>query len=147
VEWLDGQCQVKVQIARTGERPMPGHVYFPEENTHLVLDAQGHLAASHNPPQDGHRPAVTVTFRSAAQRHGAGVVAVLLTGMGRDGVDGMQAVARAGGLTIAQDEASCVVFGMPKEAIAAGAARQVMAPDQIAQALIDRTRTARADSR
>jgi two-component system chemotaxis response regulator CheB len=80
---------------------------------------------------------VTVTFQSAVQRHGAGVIAVLLTGMGRDGVEGMQAVARAGGLTIAQDEASCVVFGMPREAILAGAARHVLPPEEIARTLVE----------
>jgi two-component system chemotaxis response regulator CheB len=116
---------------------MPGHVYFPAEETHLVLDEKGRLAASLAAPVGGHRPAVTLTFQSAAQRYGAGVIAVLLTGMGRDGVDGMQAVARAGGLTIAQDEGSCVVFGMPGEAIAAGAVRHVLSPEAIAQVLAD----------
>jgi two-component system chemotaxis response regulator CheB len=82
---------------------------------------------------------VTTTFQSVAQRHGAAVIAVLLTGMGRDGVDGMQAVSRAGGLTIAQDEASCVVFGMPREAIAAGAAQRVMPPQEIARTLVEST--------
>jgi two-component system chemotaxis response regulator CheB len=135
VEWLAGQCRVKVRIARDGEPPLPGHVYFPEEDTHLVLDEKGCLAHSHAPPLGGHRPAVSATFESVAKSHGARAVAVLLTGMGRDGVTGMQAVARAGGVTIAQDEASSVVFGMPRNAIEAGAARHVLSPEAIARAL------------
>jgi two-component system, chemotaxis family, protein-glutamate methylesterase/glutaminase len=135
VDWLASQCRIRVEIARSGAPPRAGHVYFPQEDTHLVLDEGGCLQATHAPAVDGHRPSVSTTFLSVAQRCGAAAVAVLLTGMGRDGVEGMQAIARAGGVTIAQDEASSVVFGMPKEAIAAGAARHVLAPEEIAQML------------
>lgn len=137
VDWLAGQCRVKIQVAGSGELLLPGRVYFPAEGTHLLVDRQGRLQASREPPVEGHRPSVTVTFRSVAACYGATAVAVLLTGMGRDGGDGMLAIARAGGMTIAQDEASCVIFGMPRQAIDLGAARRVLPPAQIAAALIE----------
>jgi two-component system, chemotaxis family, protein-glutamate methylesterase/glutaminase len=136
VEWLSSQCRIRVEIARSGVSPRAGHVYFPQEDTHLTLDDGGCLRATNAPPVEGHRPSVSTTFLSVARCCGAAAVAVLLTGMGRDGVEGMQAIARAGGVTIAQDEASSVVFGMPKEAIAAGAARHVLPPEEIARMLL-----------
>jgi two-component system chemotaxis response regulator CheB len=136
VDWLAAQCQMKVKIARSGETPLPGTVYFPAEETHLTVDSRGRLLSSHGAPVGGHRPAVTVLFDSVAEYYGSAAIAVLLTGMGRDGAEGMQAVARAGGVTMAQDEASCVVFGMPRQAIDAGAVRHVLPPLQIGQTLI-----------
>lgn len=136
VSWLGAHCRGKVGIARAGEIPHPGHVYFPAENTHLVLDRQGRMQESGEPPLDGHRPSVTVAFRSAAEYYGDAAIGVLLTGMGRDGGEGMEALARAGALTIAQDEASSVVYGMPRDAVERGAARAVLHLDDIAAALI-----------
>jgi two-component system chemotaxis response regulator CheB len=140
VDWLASQCRIQVRIARDGEAPAPGTAYFPEEQTHLTLGPDGRLRLTRDPPVGGHRPAATVTLQSVARRHGHAAVGVLLTGMGQDGVAGMQAIAEAGGLTIAQDEASCVVFGMPKQAIATGAAQHVMPPAEIAAAIIEAVR-------
>ncbi len=84
---------------------------------------------------DGHCPSVSLTMQSAAATFGAGVLGILLTGMGKDGAVGLLAIARAGGLTIAQDEASSVVFGMPKQAIELGAAQYVMSLTEMAEAL------------
>ena len=137
VSWLAAQCQVKIQIARSGEIPQPGVVYFPVENTHLVIDGKGRLLASGEPPLGGHRPSVTVTFRSVAAYYGEAAIGVLLTGMGRDGSDGMLELAQTGALTIAQDEASCVVYGMPKDAVDRGAARMVLPSGDIARALME----------
>jgi two-component system chemotaxis response regulator CheB len=137
VSWLGAHCRGKVVVARDGEIPRPGSVYFPQEDTHLVVDRNGQLQASDEPPLGGHRPSVTVTFRSVAEHYGDAAIGVLLTGMGRDGGEGMQAMAQAGALTIAQDEASCVIFGMPKDAVERGAARAVLPLDGIARALID----------
>lgn len=136
VEWLDSQCRLRVRIAQPGEMALPGHVYFPAEDTHLEVDGGGHLIASQAPAQDGHRPSVTATFRSVARHYGQGALAILLTGMGSDGASGLQAVFQAGGATIAQDQASCVVFGMPRVAIEMGAARCALPPHEIAQALV-----------
>lgn len=136
VDWLAAQCQVKVKVARSGEMPLPGTVYFPEEGTHLTVDSKGRLFSSHLLPVGGHRPAVTVLFHSVAEYYGSSAVAVLLTGMGNDGAEGMQSISRTGGFTMAQDEASCVVFGMPKQAIDLGAARSILPPLEIGQTLI-----------
>jgi two-component system chemotaxis response regulator CheB len=137
IAWLGAHFRGKVQIARVGEAPAPEHVYFPPENTHLVIDPRGRLQYSHEAPLGGHRPSVTTTFCSVAAYYGGAAVGVLLTGMGRDGGEGMQALAQAGALTIAQDEASCVIYGMPRDAVERGAAGMVLPLDEIARALID----------
>ena len=137
VNWLAAHCKVKVQIALSGETPRPGHVYFPPENTHLGVDGKGRLLASTEPAVGGHRPSVTATFRSVAAYYGDAGMGVLLTGMGRDGGEGMLSLAQAGAPTIAQDEATCVVFGMPRDAIERGAARTVLPLGDIARALIE----------
>ncbi len=137
VSWLDSECQLSIQIAQAGEAPTAGHVYFAPERHHLELDAQGRFLLSQQPAVSGHRPSVTVMFQSVARFYRQTAIGILLTGMGRDGAEGMQAIATAGGMTIAQDEASCVVFGMPKEAIALGAAQQVLSASEIAPALLN----------
>ena len=111
-------------------------MYFPREGTHLVLDSQGRLQCSDAPAYDSHRPSISITFKSLAQRYGSKAAGVLLTGMGRDGVEGMRAIAGAGGTTIAQDEESSIVFGMPREAIVANAARYVLPLQKIGPALV-----------
>lgn len=131
-------CQLKVKIAQVGESPLPGTIYFAPERNHLELDAQGRFSYSLASPVDGHRPSVTVTFKSVANFYGRATASILLTGMGRDGAAGMQAVAQSGGITIAQDEKSCVVFGMPKEAIALGAAQHVLPIQKIAPLLLNK---------
>ena len=132
VNWLDSECQVKVKIAQPQESPLRGTVYFAPEQAHLELDSQGKFYYSSTSPVDGHCPSATVTLRSVAKFYSKSAVGILLTGMGRDGALGMQAIAQAGGTTIAQDEKSCVVFGMPKEAIALGAAQYVLPIHNIA---------------
>jgi len=136
VDWLGSESQLPVKIAKFGEIPQPGVIYFPPEGRHLELDSFGKFLCTNSPPISGHRPSVSVTFASVAKCYGAGNIAVLLTGMGRDGADGMLAIAQAGGITIAQDEASSVVFGMPKEAIALGAAKHILPVNQIASMLL-----------
>lgn len=135
VRWLDCHTPLNVRIARAGEKPLPGHVYFPQEERHMKIMADGSFAMQFGEKQDIHCPAVDVTFQSLAHVYKERSVAVLLTGMGRDGADGMLTVSQARGVTIAQDEGSCVVFGMPKQAIDLGAARQVLPIDDIAPAL------------
>ncbi|MCL1468311.1 chemotaxis-specific protein-glutamate methyltransferase CheB [Argonema galeatum] len=136
VNWLGSDCKLPVKIATMGDLPQAGTVYFPPEGRHLELNSQGRFVYSSSPPLSGHRPSVTVTFNSVAKFYGRAAVGILLTGMGRDGADGMLALAQAGGLTIAQDEASSVVFGMPKEAIALGAAQYILAIGEIAPYLL-----------
>jgi two-component system chemotaxis response regulator CheB len=136
IVWLDRQCALTVEIAQENTKALPGHVYFPSEDTHLEVDSRARLHLSNLPQRDGHRPSVTVTFESGASSFGSNAVAVLLTGMGSDGAMGLRAVRLAGGATIAQNEASCVVFGMPRVAIELGAAQFVMAPAEIARKLL-----------
>ncbi|HIK26799.1 MAG: chemotaxis-specific protein-glutamate methyltransferase CheB [Oscillatoriaceae bacterium SKW80] len=136
VDWLASESPLQVKIAGAGELPKPGTVYFPPEGVHLELDFQGRFKYSSAPPIAGHRPSVTVMFNSVARYYGKAAIGVLLTGMGRDGAEGLQAIAAAGGLTIAQDEKTCIVFGMPKEAIALGAVHHVLPIHEIASVLI-----------
>ena len=135
VDWLDAHCQVQVKIARSGEMPLPGTVYFPEEESHLTVDSKGRLVSSHLPAVGGHRPSATILFNSVAEYFGDSAVAILLTGMGNDGAEGITKIAKEGGVTFAQNEASCVVFGMPKQAIESGFVRFILPPREIGQSL------------
>lgn len=136
VEWLDEQCRIKVRIAENGESPSQGTVYFPQEGTHLKIDNSGRFVCSTESSIYGHRPSITVTMRSLVQHYGKDVIAVLLTGMGGDGSEGMLAVQLSGGMTIAQDEKSSVVFGMPKQAIELGGAQHVLPLEEISNILM-----------
>lgn len=136
IDWLASECRLKIKIATVSESPLAGTIYFAPERSHLELDAQGRFIYSMSPPLDGHRPSGTVTFKSVANFYGRATAGVLLTGMGRDGAEGMLAIAQAGGITIAQDEKSSVVFGMPKEAIALGAAQNILPLHEIAPLLL-----------
>ena len=126
VRWLDDHSPLTIKVFRPGEQPVPGTVYFPQENTHLEVQPSGCLASTRKPPFGGLRPAVHVTFHSVAEHYGAAAVGVLLTGMGDDGAEGLLAISKAGGTTIVQDEASSTVFGMPRRAIELGAAKHVL---------------------
>ncbi|HEY9850090.1 MAG TPA: chemotaxis-specific protein-glutamate methyltransferase CheB [Leptolyngbyaceae cyanobacterium] len=138
VDWLATECKLPVKIAKMGDLPQPNTVYFPPEGQHLELNSQGKFLYSSSPPLSGHRPSVTVTFNSVAKFYGRSAIGILLTGMGRDGADGMLAIAQAGGVTIAQNEATSVVFGMPKEAIALGAAKYILPINEIAPFVANR---------
>jgi two-component system chemotaxis response regulator CheB len=124
---LDGLCRISVAEASHGERVLPGHAYLAPGHSHLLLARSGAnyvTALDQGPPVNRHRPSVDVLFRSAAQQAGKNAVGVILTGMGRDGAAGMLEMRQAGAWNVAQDEASCVVFGMPREAIAVGATHE-----------------------
>ena len=125
IDWLSTQCSLKLETARSGGIPQPGHVYFAPEDRHLKVDSSGRFELSAEPPWEGQRPSVNVTMRSVADHYGSAALGVLLTGMGSDGAEGLLAIRNAGGLTIAQEESSCVVFGMPQAAIRMNAAAQV----------------------
>jgi two-component system chemotaxis response regulator CheB len=128
-----------VKEAAEGDRLVPGRVVIAPGDRHLVLRRQGatYVAGLMDGPRIGlHKPAVNVLFKSVATVVGANAVGVILTGMGRDGAEGLKAMRDAGARTIAQDEASCVVFGMPKEAIDLGAAQQVLPLEAIAGGIL-----------
>lgn len=132
IDWLQGHSRLRLTLAAAGEVMRPGTVYFPPADSHLEVGPGGRLLPSREAPVDGHCPSVNVTFRSVAAHYGPAAVGVLLTGMGVDGATGLAEIARAGGETIAQDEESCVVFGMPGHAVQIGAARHVLSLQEIA---------------
>ncbi|GAB3420708.1 chemotaxis response regulator protein-glutamate methylesterase [Massilia agilis] len=125
---LDSLCKISVCEAAGNERVLPGHAYIAPGHSHLLLVRSGAnymTRIEQSPPVNRHRPSVDVLFRSAAQAAGKNAVGVILTGMGKDGAAGMLEMKQAGAYNFAQDEASCVVFGMPREAIAVGATHEV----------------------
>jgi two-component system, chemotaxis family, protein-glutamate methylesterase/glutaminase len=125
---LDSLCRISVTEAQGNERVLPGHAYIAPGHSHLLLVRSGAnymTRIEQSEPVNRHRPSVDVLFRSAAQAAGKNAVGVILTGMGKDGAQGMLEMKQAGAYNFAQDEATCVVFGMPREAIAIGAAHEV----------------------
>jgi two-component system response regulator WspF len=136
VQWLQGFTRLPVQGVAPGARPAPGRVIVAQTNDHLVLTPEGALDYSPEPREACYRPSVDVFFRSLARYRGEPGVAVLLTGMGRDGAEGMAALRRLGWHTIAQDEASSIVWGMPRAAIAAGCVAEVLSPAAIGPAIV-----------
>ncbi len=135
VDWLNRESQIAVKIAEKGEFPLPGTFYFAPDGCHLALSSYGKFTFPALEAVDGHCPSVSVMFESVAKFYGRETLGILLTGMGKDGAAGMQAIAQAGGITIAQDEQSCLVFGMPKEAIALGAVKHILPIQDIANFL------------
>jgi two-component system, chemotaxis family, protein-glutamate methylesterase/glutaminase len=128
-ERLDRLCAIEVKEAEDGDRVLSGRALVAPGNRHLLLTRRGSEYAvdvKEGPPVSRHRPSVDVLFRSVAGAAGPNAVGVILTGMGHDGAAGLAEMREAGAATIAQDEASCVVFGMPKEAIARGGAQHVV---------------------
>lgn len=131
---LDGLCKISVVEASGGERVLPGHAYIAPGHSHLTLARSGAnyvTQLNSDPPVNRHRPSVDVLFRSAATFAGKNAVGVILTGMGKDGAAGMLEMKNAGAYNFAQDEATCVVFGMPREAIAIGATHVVAPLDEL----------------
>ncbi len=140
---LDGLCKIRVTEAEGKERVLPGHAYIAPGHSHLLLKRSGAnymTELSQAAPVNHHRPSVEVLFRSAAQCAGKNVTGVMLTGMGKDGAVGMLEMRQAGAYNLAQDEATCVVFGMPREAIAVGAVDEIVPIQDMAQRVLDRLR-------
>ncbi|WP_312204290.1 protein-glutamate methylesterase/protein-glutamine glutaminase, partial [Mixta calida] len=138
-ERLNKLCQITVKEAEDGERILPGHAYIAPGAMHLELARSGanyQVKLNDGPPVNRHKPSVDVLFKSVAQHAGRNAVGVILTGMGNDGAAGLLEMYRAGAWTIAQNEASCVVFGMPREAIAHGGASEVVDLHQISQHML-----------
>jgi two-component system chemotaxis response regulator CheB len=138
-ERLDKVCQMSVREAAHGERLLPGHVLIAPGGKHLMLKRSG--AYYHAEVVDGalvnrHKPSVDVLFRSVANCAGGNAMGVIMTGMGDDGARGLKEMHDAGATTVAQDEQSCVVFGMPKEAIRLGAADRVLPLNELSKAVM-----------
>ena len=134
VEWLKHSLKLQVKVAQDGEKLQNGTVYLSPEDKHLGV-SQGCIALSDEPPEQGHRPAVSFLFQSLADNQPAGCLALLLTGMGKDGAAALLALKQKGAITIAQDKESSVVHGMPGAAIDIGGACHIMKPGGIAALL------------
>ncbi len=141
---LNGLCQIRVKEASNGERLLPGHAYIAPGGTqfHVGRSGANYVAVvDDGAPVNRHKPSVEVLFKSGAALVGRNALAIMLTGMGADGAAAMREMKDAGSYNFVQDEASCVVFGMPREAIAHGAADEVLALHAIAPALVARLRS------
>jgi two-component system chemotaxis response regulator CheB len=140
---LDEQCRIAVTEAKDRERLLPGRAYVAPGNWHLAVRLNGRSFESRveqSAPVNRHRPSVDVLFDSVAECAGDGATAVILTGMGADGALGMRRIKSAGGHTLAQDEASCVVFGMPRSAIELGCVDKVAPVGALAERIMQRIR-------
>ena len=136
---LDGLCEVEVKEAADGDAVLRGRVLIAPGNRHTLLERSGaryYVSVRDGPLVSRHRPSVDVLFRSAARAAGRNAVGVIMTGMGDDGARGLLEMKQAGAHTLAQDEATCIVFGMPKEAIARGAAMKVVPLGAIAPEIL-----------
>jgi two-component system chemotaxis response regulator CheB len=136
-DWLSASCNLRVKVAEHGEPLLKRSVFLAPDDRQLGVSPDGRVVVADAPPVNGFRPSGTYLFGSAAQAYGASLAAVILTGMGSDGVEGLKAVRAAGGRVLAQDEASSVVYGMPGEAVAAGVVEAVLGIDDIASRLAE----------
>lgn len=142
VNWFNSVCDnINFKLAKDGEKALPGNIYMAPADVHLEIssiDSDGLpiLSLSHAPEERFLRPAVNVLFRNAAKLYKNNLLAVLLTGMGRDGAEGCKMIVENGGHTIAEDKSTCVVFGMPAAAIELGAAKEILPRNQIPQRIL-----------
>jgi two-component system chemotaxis response regulator CheB len=136
---LNGLSELDIKEAADGDVVQPNHAYIAPGGRHMLLQRTGqryHIAIKDGPPVSRHRPSADVLFRSAAQHAGHNALGIIMTGMGDDGARGLLEMRKLGAATRAQDEESCVVFGMPKEAIACGAVEKVVPLSQIAREIL-----------
>jgi two-component system chemotaxis response regulator CheB len=137
---LDSLCEIEVREARHGERLLPGHALIAPGGRHIALRRSGayyYVDVIDGPLVNRHRPSVDVLFRSTARCAGPNALGIIMTGMGDDGARGLKEMRDAGSPTVAQDEASCVVFGMPKEAIRMGGAQRVQPLSEMARSIME----------
>jgi len=136
VDWLRADSQLDVRMAQDGQIPQPGQALFAPDDCHMVIGPDGAIVLNDEDPVDGHRPSGNLLFRSMARAYGAQAVGVVLTGLGADGANGLMHIKLAGGQTLAQDEDTSIVYGMPREAAALGAVQEVLPLDRIVAHLL-----------
>jgi two-component system chemotaxis response regulator CheB len=132
ISWLSDATRLRIVVAQQGMPLEAGVVYLAPDDRHMAVDASGRAVMNNDPPENGSRPSVSVLFRSVAQRYGPHAIGLLLTGMGRDGAKELKLMRDRGAVTIAQDEETSVVHGMPGEAIKLKGARYVLPPERMA---------------
>lgn len=135
--WLDTQTELTVRLAQQGDKPQAGEVLVAPDDHHMIINSLGMVAFVNAPPMHGLRPAADYLFQSVAQVYGRYAIGIVLTGMGGDGAEGLKAIRATGAHTIAQDESTSVVFGMPAVAIELGAAEYIRPVQHIAHTLIN----------
>jgi two-component system chemotaxis response regulator CheB len=140
VDWLNKECKIKVKIGEDSEAIQPGVAYIAPDDVQMRVEDSGKIALSNEPAYGGHRPSGDILLESVAKAYGKGSVAAILTGMGRDGATGMKAIKQLYGKTIAQNEKSCVVFGMPKAAIEMDVIDKVLPLESIAEEIVSMVR-------
>lgn len=136
VDWLNNECKIKVKVAQDSEQIMPGVAYIAPCEFQMRVTGESKISLANEPSYNGHRPSADILLESVARVYKEGAIGVILTGMGRDGLIGMKTIKQMRGKTIAQDEKSCVVFGMPKEAIEAGVIEKVLPLERIADEIV-----------
>jgi len=136
IDWLNKECKIRVKIGEDSEEIRPGVAYIAPDNFHMKVEGGGKIGLSNEPSDGGHKPSGDVLLESVAKVYGKGSVGTILTGMGRDGVMGMKAIKQSYGKTIAQDEKSCVVFGMPNAAIEMDVVDKVLPLERIAEEIV-----------
>jgi two-component system chemotaxis response regulator CheB len=135
VEWLSGTSRIPLKIAARDETVLPGHAYVAPDGFHMGVEKSGKIILADEAVEQGARPSVSYLFRSAAAAFGRNAIGILLTGMGRDGAEGMRVLKEQGALTIAQNRESSVIYGMPAAAVELHAAQFVLSPEQIVATL------------
>ena len=135
--WLNDESKINVKVAENGEGLLPGTAYIAPCDSQMRVDENKKIRITDEPPCDGQRPSGSILLESVARVYREGAIGIVLTGMGRDGSIGLSAIKRLGGVTIAQDEKSCVVFGMPKAAIEMNAAKTVLPLEKIAEEIVE----------
>ncbi|NWF92210.1 MAG: chemotaxis response regulator protein-glutamate methylesterase [Syntrophaceae bacterium] len=140
VDWLGKECKIKVKIGEDSEEIRPGVAYIAPDNLQMRVADGGRITLSDEPPCGGHRPSGDVLLESVARTYGKGSVAAILTGMGRDGAMGMKAIKQCDGRTLAQNEKSCVVFGMPSAAIEMNVVDKVLPVERMAEEILQMVR-------
>lgn len=131
IEWLTKDCNLKIKKGKNNEVIRKGNIYFAPDNSHLGITKDRTILLSDSPPIRSHRPSVDFLMKSAAFVYKHRCMGVILTGMGRDGAQGMMAIRKSGGFTISQNEQSCAIFGMPKAAIDIGATMKICSINHI----------------
>ena len=137
VEWLKNTTNFPFHIPADGETALPGHCYIAPDDCHMGVDTGPKIVLSHHAPENNMKPSVAYLFRTAASIFGSSAIGVLLTGMGSDGALELKLLKDKGAITIAQDEESSAVFGMPGEAVKLNAAKHILSPEEISKMLVN----------
>ncbi|MEW6086983.1 MAG: chemotaxis-specific protein-glutamate methyltransferase CheB [bacterium] len=136
VDWLQKLSRIKIKVANEGDVVAPGIVFFSPDTSHIIIDENGKIKFEKSPPVGGVRPAADILFPSVAKYYGSSAIGVIMTGMGDDGARGIERIKKEGGVTIAQNEETCTVFGMPKAAVERGVIDKIVPLNMIPETII-----------